>query len=226
MTKYGYGRVSTTLQNLSQQQAALEQFGVEPEFFLSDTYTGTTRDRKNLKQLLSELEEGDELHVVKLDRLGRSARDLHDIARELEQKGVVLVIGGVKHDPKTPIGKMLFGVLALFAEFERDLIAERTAVRLEQLKAEGKTLGRKRRTTAAQDRIVARMLSDGYSYSEIQTHTGLGRGTISRISREAKDRDELSEDPTLMKAARYRQSERAKKLDKLAKQYEQAGEMK
>ena len=119
----GYARCSTTSQDVCAQLSALKQLGVTDEHLHTDRgRTGGDRERPGLTAALGAVRAGDVLVVTKLDRLGRSARDLHDIAAELAGKGVKLSIGGSIHDPGDPIGKMFFGMLALMAEFESDLI--------------------------------------------------------------------------------------------------------
>jgi len=112
----GYARCSTTSQDVRAQLSALKQLGVTDEHLHTDRgRTGRNRERPGLTAALGAVRDGDVLVVTKLDRLGRSARDLHDIAAELAGKGVKLSIGGSIHDPGDPIGKMFFGMLALMA---------------------------------------------------------------------------------------------------------------
>ena len=127
MTKYGYARVSTTQQDLSRQLATLRRHGVDDAHIETEKVSGTKRDRPALTRLLAELQKGDELHVEKLDRLGRSTRDLIDLAGKLEERSVALVVDGERHDPTTPMGRLFFHLLAMLAEFERDLTAVRPA---------------------------------------------------------------------------------------------------
>jgi len=113
----GYARCSTTSQDVRAQLSALKQLGVTDEHLHTDRgRTGRNRERPGLTAALGAVRDGDVLVVTKLDRLGRSARDLHDIAAELAGKGIKLSIGGSMHDPGDPIGKMFFGMLALMAE--------------------------------------------------------------------------------------------------------------
>ena len=118
----GYARCSTDQQDLTVQRQALEALGVESGRIYSDHgLTGTNRDRPGLRDALAACREGDTLVVTKLDRLARSVPDARDIVDELTKRGVKLQLAGSVHDPNDPIGKLLFNVLAMVAEFESDL---------------------------------------------------------------------------------------------------------
>ena len=104
--------------------------------------TGRNRDRPGLGQALAAVREGDTLVVTKLDRLARSLPDARDIADELTNKGVALNIGRFVYDPNDPVGRLLFNVLGMVAEFEADLIRARTREGMQIAKAAGKLRGR------------------------------------------------------------------------------------
>ena len=119
----GYARVSTFEQDLTAQRIALERLGVDPAYIFTDHgLTGTNRARPGLREAMAACRNGDTLVVAKLDRLARSLRDAKDIVDELTAKHVKLSIGGSVHDPLDPVGRLLFNVLAMVAEFESDLI--------------------------------------------------------------------------------------------------------
>jgi DNA invertase Pin-like site-specific DNA recombinase len=123
----GYARVSTDGQDLTAQTDALVALGVPAERVFSDKgMTGTRRDRPGLKAALAACRPGDTLVVTKLDRLARSLRDATDIAEELTKRSVRLNLGGSIYDPTDPVGRLLFNVLGMVAEFESDLIRART----------------------------------------------------------------------------------------------------
>jgi DNA invertase Pin-like site-specific DNA recombinase len=127
--KIGYARVSTDAQDLTAQRDALGALGIEPErIYVDHGFTGTHRDRPGLRQALAACRAGDELVVTKLDRLARSLPDARAIADELTSRQVKLNLGGSVHDPTDPVGRLLFNVLAMVAEFEADLIRARTRV--------------------------------------------------------------------------------------------------
>ena len=114
----GYARCSTQHQDLEVQRGQLERLGVEPDrLYLDEGRTGTNRDRPGLKEAFAACRRGDTLVVTKLDRLARSVRDAADLADELTNRGVALSIGGTVHDPTDPVGRLLFNVLSMVAEF-------------------------------------------------------------------------------------------------------------
>ena len=123
----GYARVSMEQQDLTAQRDALRAPGVEDDrIYVDHGLTGTNRDRPGLRLALATCRSGDTLVVTKLDRLARSLPDASDILSELTGKNVRLSLGGSIHDPNDPIGRLLFNVLAMVAEFESDLIRMRT----------------------------------------------------------------------------------------------------
>lgn len=123
----GYARVSTADQDLTSQRESLLRLEVlDSNIYVDHGLTGTNRARPGLREALAAVREGDTLVVTKLDRLARSVRDARDIADELTTKGVALSLAGSRYDPTDPVGRLLFNVLAMVAEFERDLISMRT----------------------------------------------------------------------------------------------------
>src|SRR5664279_2928079 len=125
----GYARVSTDEQDLTAQRNALDALdalGVSADrVYVDHGLTGTKRDRPGLREALAACRAGDTLVVTKLDRLARSVPDARDIVEELTSREVSLSIGGSVHDPSDPVGRLLFNVLAMVAEFEADLIRMR-----------------------------------------------------------------------------------------------------
>lgn len=123
----GYARVSTSGQDLAAQRDGLHSLGVDPEnAHVDHGMTGTNRERPGLREALAAVRKGDVLVVTKLDRLARSLPDARDIADELTRKDVTLNLGGSVYDPTDPVGRLLFNVLGMVAEFEADLIRART----------------------------------------------------------------------------------------------------
>jgi DNA invertase Pin-like site-specific DNA recombinase len=123
----GYARVSTDAQDLTAQRDALNRLGVAAErIYVDHGLTGTNRDRPGLRTALAVCREGDTLVVTKLDRLARSLPDARQIIDDLTRRHIKLSIGGSLHDPTDPVGRLLFNVLAMVAEFESDLIRLRT----------------------------------------------------------------------------------------------------
>lgn len=149
--KVGYARVSTIEQDLSAQLEALVRLGVDKaRIFVDHGMTGTNRARPGLREALAAVRSGDTLVVTKLDRLARSLRDARDIADELTLKGVVLSLGGSTYDPTDPIGRLLFNVLGMVAEFETDLIRMRTREGMAIARAKGRLKGKQPKLTRTQ----------------------------------------------------------------------------
>ncbi len=134
--RFGYARVSTIEQNEDLQQDALQAAGCERVFV--DKASGKLEHRPGLDQLLGQLRAGDTVVVWRLDRLGRSLRNLIEIVRELEHRKVALLSLTESIDTTTPGGKLVFHVFGALAEFERDLIRERTAAGLAAARARGR----------------------------------------------------------------------------------------
>lgn len=140
--KYGYARVSMHDQNLDSQIAELEIFGCQKVFF--EAFSGKNRDRPELQNLLSVLKEGDELVVLKLDRLAGSLKDLIFILEEVSKVGAFLKIGNSEFDFSTAQGRLTASLLGAVAEFEREKIRERTLIGLKNARAAGRFGGRPR----------------------------------------------------------------------------------
>lgn len=191
----GYARVSTDKQDLSAQTDALAALGVPEDRVFSDKgMTGTKRDRPGLRSALAACRPGDTLVVTKLDRLARSLRDATDIASELTSKGVRLNLGGSVYDPTDPVGRLLFNVLGMVAEFESDLIRARTREGMATAKVRGKLKGRKPKLSPAQERhLVALHRAGDHSIAELVELFGIGRATVYR----ALDRHPVETAPDL-----------------------------
>ncbi|KMP39468.1 recombinase family protein [Bacillus toyonensis] len=181
MTIYGYARVSTVGQKLEMQEEALHNAGCEVIY--SEKFTGTTKERPQFIELMDKIGEGDTLVVTKLDRFARSTKDAIELVTELYERGVivnVLNLGII--DRSTAAGKLMFNVFAAFAEFERDMIVERTQ--------EGKAAARQKadfregRPTIAKAQIdTAMMLLKDNSIRKVAQMTGLSVSTIQRYKK-------------------------------------------
>jgi DNA invertase Pin-like site-specific DNA recombinase len=169
----GYARVSTKHQSLKQQVDRLHAVGCNKVF--KEQISGVSSTRDELENLLNYVREGDSLVVTRLDRLARSAVDLGNIAKRLEQKRVDLIVLDQSIDTSTAQGKLMFNMIAAFAEFERELITERCREGIEKAKEKGVKFGRKRKLTDSQvsslvyefeNRVMSRLeLADKYSIS-------------------------------------------------------------
>ena len=140
--RVGYIRVSTKDQNEERQVMALEKYEIERWF--SEKKSGKNTDREQLQEMLRFVRDGDIVYVSELSRLARSTVDLYAIAAEFEKKRVQLVSVKENIDTTTATGRLLFGLLAVLAQFERELIHERQAEGIAAAKEKGKPLGRPR----------------------------------------------------------------------------------
>ncbi|GAA1055823.1 invertase [Agromyces luteolus] len=178
----GYARVSTHDQDLTMQRAALERLGVTPDRIYTDQgQTGRNRDRPGLRLAMAACRDGDTFVVTKLDRLARSLRDARDIVDELTAKNVKLNVGGSLHDPNDPVGRLLFNVLAMVAEFESDLIRARTREGMQLARAKGRLHGRVPKLSAAQQALLVQVHRGG-------THTIVELSQIFKVSRSTEYR--------------------------------------
>ncbi|TPE64492.1 recombinase family protein [Sandaracinobacter neustonicus] len=187
---FAYCRVSTADQTTDNQLGEIEAAGFKPDpkRVVTETVSGSTAamERKGFAKLVDRLESGDILIVTKLDRLGRNAMDVRATVDRLAVLGVrvhCLALGGV--DLTSPAGRMTMGVIAAVAEFERDLLIERTRAGLSRAKAEGKALGRRSSLTAPQQEEICAKLAEGQSYRSLAKAYGVGLATIQRAQRAA-----------------------------------------
>ena len=189
---YGYARVSTAKQaskgnSLEEQKQALRDAGAPDENIISDQYTGTKMDRPNFSALLNKLQLGDKLIVTKLDRFARTAVDGGMIVQELRKRGVIIHILNMGLIDDTPMGKLLVTVLLAFAEFERDMIVERTQAGRESAREKGiRVDGRPPKYPRPQMDHAMELLSE-HSYSDVARLTGISRSTLTREKRRRKE---------------------------------------
>jgi DNA invertase Pin-like site-specific DNA recombinase len=182
----GYARVSKTdgSQVFDLQRDALRAARVEPEHIYQDEASGKREDRPGLIACLKALRKGDVLVVWKLDRLGRDLRHLVNIVQDLADRGIgfkVLAGHGADIDTTTASGKLVFGIFAALAEFERELIRERTKAGLEAARARGRKGGRKFAMTKSQVRLAqAAMGKRETSVSDLCGELGITRTTLYR----------------------------------------------
>jgi len=186
----GYARVSTDALDLTAQRDALAALRVPTErIYVDHGLTGTTRARPGLREALAACRAGDMLVVTKLDRLARSLPDARDIVAELTTREVRLSIGNSVHDPTDPVGRLLFNVLAMVAEFESDLIKLRTREGLAVARAKGRLRGRKPKLTPRQEAHLVELHQAGTtSPAELAELFNVGRSTVYRALERARAR--------------------------------------
>ncbi len=187
---FAYARVSTLEQEPENQIREIEVagFSIEPYRTITETVSGSVAiaKRKGFNRLLDKMEQGDVLIVTKLDRLGRDAIDVSQTVAKLEKSGIkvhCLALGGV--DLTSSAGKMTMGVINAVAQFERDLLIERTQAGLSRAKAQGKTLGRPPSLSNKQQKLVQQKINKGESISAIAREFNTSRQTILRIRDQA-----------------------------------------
>jgi DNA invertase Pin-like site-specific DNA recombinase len=175
----GYVRISKTSQSVEQQIDALQAAGVTV-IYGDHGISGTVRERVGLDAALATLREGDILAVVALDRLGRDLADLVNIVAGLHDRGAHLRALREGLDTTTAVGRMMLGVFGALAEYERAIIAERTAERLAAKKRRGERTGRRPALTPSQIRDARTLLDTGKSATSVARTLRVGRSTLYR----------------------------------------------
>lgn len=179
MALIGYARVSTQEQNADMQDDDLRKAGCEKVF--KDKASGMATDRPQLTAALEYVREGDVLVVWRLDRLGRSLKHLVNVVTDLQEQGVGFRSLHESIDTTTPAGKLIFHVFAALAEFERELIRERTMSGLAAARARGRMGGRKPSLSPKQIQLARQMYAEGDTkVAEIAKVLGVSRATIYR----------------------------------------------
>ena len=185
---FAYCRVSTIEQSAENQKREIQAagFNIEPFRIIEEKISGSVamKKRPNFIRLLDRLEPGDVLVVTKLDRLGRDAIDIRSTVELIEQSGIkvyCLALGGV--DLTSAAGKMTMQIISAVAEFERDLLIERTQSGIQRAKANGKKLGRPSALSQLQKNAVIERLKSGESISAIAREFKTTRQTILRIKK-------------------------------------------
>ena len=177
---YGYARVSTSGQSLEAQEQELKNFGAEKIF--SDVFSAKN-NRPELNKLLKKIQAGDTLIVTKLDRIARSIVQGIQLIEDLTAQGVIINVLNLGIIDNSPTGKLIRNIMLCFAEFERDLIIQRTQ--------EGKAVarqkkdfheGRPKKFSRAQINLALELLKD-YSYNKVSEMTGISVSTILRAHR-------------------------------------------
>lgn len=181
MTIIGYARVSTQDQDYSRQIEALTAAGAKPIY--REKISGARADRPQLAKLMASLKPGDVVVVTKLDRLGRSTRELLDLIERISKAGASFrSLGDPLWDTSSSQGRLLSTLLAAIAEFERDLIRERTGEGRKRAMANGVRFGRKPKLSAFQRQEALRRRAAGETLAEIAKSYAVDISMISRLS--------------------------------------------
>lgn len=185
----GYARVSAEDQNLDLQKIAIEKYaeeqGLELILYVEKISTRKT-DRTELQHALKAATKGDRFVVYKLDCLARSTKELYQLTDDMNARGIDFVSIHDSFDTTTPTGHAMFGMLAVFAEFERDIIQQRTKAGLEAARKRGRLGGRPAIDADTKRRIV-KLFESGESAADIAKEYGIGRSTVYKILKENND---------------------------------------
>jgi len=177
MAVIGYARISTHEQTLDLQRDALREANAATIY--EEEMSGKSADRPELGQCLKALREGDTLAVWRLDRLGRNLQDLIRIVKDLEVRGIKFRSLKESIDTSGPAGKLVFHLFAALAEFERELIRERTQAGLDAARARGRKGGRPSKLDAKRQRAALAMMRDRQmTVTEVAQHWGVSRSTL------------------------------------------------
>ncbi|MFT5699710.1 MAG: DNA invertase Pin-like site-specific DNA recombinase [Desulforhopalus sp.] len=177
---YGYARVSTKVQSYEEQVKDLEQAGCERIF--KDKATGKNTDRPGFQELKTVLLKGDTVIITKLDRVGRNVKDLIGIVNEFKEKGIGFkVLNNAAIDTTTPGGEMIFTVFAAVAQYELELIRERTERGRLAAREQGRTGGRKRTIPQSKVDAVKTLIDNGRSTQDACKEVGISRAAFYRL---------------------------------------------
>lgn len=185
---FGYSRVSTSGQSVDQQDSALIAAGVDESNILRDVgVSGTRQQRPGLDSLLAQLRPGDTVKVWKLDRLGRSMAHIASLIEKFKAEGITLVSITDGIDTSTSAGRMMAGMVITMAEYERELISERTTASLAKAREDGRVGGRSKVMDEKLARRVLALIDSGHSAPEIASILGKSRPTGYRYVKEAEE---------------------------------------
>ncbi|WP_144880192.1 recombinase family protein [Gluconacetobacter diazotrophicus] len=184
MKRYGYARVSTEGQTNDPQILSLLREGLSDDMITKDIISGgvPALSRPGMSSLLKTLEAGDSLVAAKLDRLGRDTVDVIGLIRILNDRAINLRILNIGVETNTPNGRLFLTILAAFAEFEREIIKERTIAGLEAARAAGRKLGRRPKLSGRQKDHALEMAATGSTNGQIADVLGVSVSTIQRLT--------------------------------------------
>ena len=184
---FGYARVSTDSQILDRQIDALVSHGIALEDIYQEKYTGTKANRPEFDKLRGTLRKGDTVVIESLSRLGRSSKDLMFIVEDFDKNDITLVSLKESIDLSTPTGKLLVNVLSALAQFERDIIVQRTQEGLEAARARGRKGGRPKKDPKKVQQALKLYDSQMHSTKEIAEITGVSVKTLYNAIAERKE---------------------------------------
>ena len=184
----GYARVSTRQQSTDRQQADIQAAGVRrDDLYVDQGVSGVRATRPHFDRALDALEDGDTLVITTLDRLGRSTQNMLDLAKKLRGRGAglrVLNLGGGDVDTATPMGSMLFTIMAALGQMEQEIKRERVVDSIAKRRAAGKDLGgRPRIITDSQIRNARRLIEGGETAAQVSLDLGMSRAAFYRRAR-------------------------------------------
>lgn len=189
--RIGYARVSTIDQNLDRQIDALKDAGCEKIF--AEKASGRSKNRPELQRMLEYMRQGDQVVVVKLDRIGRNTKNLIELSEQFESAGVDFISLGDSIDTSTATGRLFFTVLAAISQFETDLNKERTKEGIAAARRRGNTGGRPKKDPGMVDRAIRMYNAKTFTVREISQATGLSKSSIYRYVNNA-NLENLKED--------------------------------
>jgi len=176
MTVYAFARVSVAHQNVEQQIDALQKYN--PDFSVTETFTGTTLNRPKFTKLIGKLKSGDTLVVREVSRLGRKTSEVLALAEDLQERNVKLIIDNLGElDVTSQAGKLLFIMLSGLAEMERESMLERQRIGINRAKAEGRYKGRKALDPAV-IKMAKGLLAQGMTKKKIAAQLNIGESTL------------------------------------------------
>lgn len=183
--KIGYARVSTVEQNLDRQIKSLKGYGCKTIY--QDKLSGKSLDRPQLEEMLLECNKGDTIVVSSLSRLGLSTKDLIDLSIQFRERGIELVSLKESIDTNSPSGRMLFGMLAVLYEFERDMNNIRVREGLAVAKAKGVKLGRPKKKEVAIKEALSLYSKGNMTTKSIIDYTGISKSMFFRRVKEMNE---------------------------------------
>ena len=189
----GYIRVSTEEQNLDMQRQVIEKYAADQQLeciIYEEKISSRRKDRTELQHAIKAAARGDRFVVYKLDRLARSTKELYELTETMRERDIDFVSISDSFDTSTATGKAMFGMLAVFAEFERDIIQQRTKAGLEAARKRGKIGGRPA-IDEDKKRRIRKLYEAGESATDIAKEFGIGRSTVYKMlkSKWSKDPD-------------------------------------